>query len=99
MPGLQWSVKNQARMHRRNGDPAYTSVSQAMEHWPETATAVAIRLHGLGSLEVSAPFGLDDLFGLQLRPTPHFRREKLPIFADRVAAKRWLHRYPMLQIC
>ena len=53
MPGLRWSVKNQARMHLRNGDKPYTSVADAMRHWPETATAVAVRLAPPGLIEVA----------------------------------------------
>ncbi len=51
---LDWSVKNQARMHLRNGDQPYKSAADAMSHWPETATAVAVRL-GMGDeIEVAA---------------------------------------------
>ena len=98
MPKLCWSVKNQARMHLRNGDTPYTSVADAMRHWPETATAVAARLRLSGSIEFSAPHGLEDLFALRLRPTPRFLTDKLPIFMDRVTSKRWLERYPRLSL-
>lgn len=98
MPGLVWSVKNQARMHLRNGDAAYSSVADAMRHWPETATAVAVRLDSSGSIEINAPLGLDDLFALRLRPTPSFLADKLPIFIDRISSKRWIERYPSLSI-
>jgi hypothetical protein len=98
MPGLQWSAKNQARMHLRNGDSPYASVSDAMRHWPETATAVAVRLGRSGLVEVNAPLGLDDLLALRLRPTPHFSLGKLPIFADRVISKCWMDRYPKLSL-
>ena len=98
MPKLLWSVKNQARMHLRNGDAPYASVSDAMRHWPETATAVAVRLGYSGLVEVNAPLGLDDLFALRLRPTPHFLFDRLPIFSDRVASKRWIDRYPKLTL-
>jgi hypothetical protein len=96
LPGLRWSVKNQARMHLRNGDRPYASVADAMCHWPETATAVAVRYGASGSIEINAPFGLDDLFGLRLRPTPAFLAGKLPIFEERVSSKRWIERYPLL---
>lgn len=96
LPNLQWSVKNQARMHLRNGDDPYRSVANAMEYWPETATAVAARRGPFGTIEINAPFGLDDLLGLQLRPTPRFLSDKLPIFLERVSSKRWLERYPKL---
>lgn len=98
MPGLQWSAKNQARMHLRNGDAPYASVSDAMRHWPETATAVAVRLGRAGSVEVNAPLGLDDLFALRLRPTPHFLLGKLSSFTDRVTSKCWMDRYPKLSL-
>lgn len=98
MPGLLWSVKNQARMHLRNGDAPYTSAADAMQNWPETATAVAARLDSLGSIEISAPLGLGDLFALRLRPTPRFQAGKLPIFFERVSAKRWKDRYPKLSL-
>src|SRR5690554_2893784 len=42
VPEYNWSVKNQARMHLRNGSIPYTSVSDAMKRWPETATAVGV---------------------------------------------------------
>ena len=98
MPDLLWSVKNQARMHLRNGDAPYASVGDAVQYWPETATAVAARLGCSGSIEVNAPLGLDDLFALRLRPTPSFPTRKLPIFLDRVSSKRWLERYPRLSL-
>lgn len=98
MPQLTWSVKNQARMHDRNGDLPYASVADAMRYWPETATAVAVRLTHSGSIEVNAPYGLDDLFALRLRPTPLFLTDRLETFTERVAAKRWLQRYPRLAI-
>jgi len=99
MPELDWSVKNQACMHRRNRDAPYHSVTDAMRHWPETATAVAARLLPGDMIEINAPFGVDDLFGLRLRPTPAFASEKRAIFQQRVSARRWLERFPDLALC
>ncbi len=96
MPNLAWSVKNQARMHLRNGDAPYRSVADAMRHWPETATAIAARLGAAGSIEINAPLGIADLFALRLRPTPAFVTNKRPIFDGRVSSKRWIERYPLL---
>ncbi len=98
-PSLDWSVKNQARMHRRNGDGRYRSIGDAMRFWPETATAVAVRLDRALGLVVSAPYGLDDLFGLRLVPTPRFVEAKRDVFVQRMTEKRWLRRYPMLSLC
>jgi hypothetical protein len=96
-PGQNWSVKNQARMHWRNGDAPYQSSEEAISRWPETATAVAVRRKA-GATEILAPHGLDDLFGLVLRPTPAFSSQKLSIFDRRLARKRWLERWPLLSV-
>jgi len=97
-PDIEWSVKNQARMHVRNDDPSYASVADAMRHWPETATAVAVRRDREDRCEVLAPFGVDDLLGLVLRPTPRFVDDKRQVFADRIKAKHWLTTWPLLRI-
>jgi len=96
-PGHVWSVKNQARMHLRNGDAAYASCFDAMRFWPETATSVAARMSA-GEIETMAPFGLGDLFELVVRPTPTFAGAKHPIFRQRLARKRWLEFWPQLRV-
>jgi len=93
---LGWSVKNQARMHLRNGDRPYRSAKDAMRYWPETATAVAVRLDAQGHIEVAAPFGLDDLFELVVRPTARFLSMKHGVYLDRIHAKQWQVRWPRL---
>lgn len=95
---LGWSVKNQARMHLRNQDRPYRSATDAMRHWPETATAVAVRLTANDALEIAAPFGLDDLFGLLVRPGPRFRGEKRALQQERLRSKRWLDTWPRLTL-
>jgi uncharacterized protein len=97
-PSINWSVKNQARMHLRNGDAPYRSTTDAMLCWPETATAVAARRAEKGHCEIAAPFGLGDLFGLVLRPTPRFMGDKHYIFLSRVQTKGWLAAWPLLTI-
>ncbi|MBC7908639.1 MAG: nucleotidyltransferase family protein [Rhodospirillaceae bacterium] len=96
-PSVTWSVKNQARMHLRNGDQPYTSAEDAVTRWPETATAIALRLTD-GGMEMMAPFGLEDLFSMTVRPTPTFASEKLAIIKKRVWEKRWLERWPRLRL-
>ncbi|MBK5512611.1 nucleotidyltransferase family protein [Pseudomonas sp. TH15] len=94
--GVNWSVKNQARMHQRNADAAYQSATDAMIYWPETATAVGVRLGRNDEIEVSAPLGLEDLFSLVVRPTERFSTEKYALFLDRVQSKRWHEIWPEL---
>ena len=97
-PNVRWSVRNQARMHVRNGDPPYGSVADAMRFWPETATAVAARRGASGGCEIVAPFGLDDLLDLVLRPGPAFAGARRSRFDARVREKRWLEHWPLLTI-
>jgi uncharacterized protein len=92
---IGWSVKNQARMHLRHGHRRYAGCLDAMNYWPETATAVAVRLLPDESIEVLAPFGLGDLLGMIVRPAPAagFR-----IVLKRMQSKGWLRRWPALRI-
>ncbi|MEE4201108.1 nucleotidyltransferase family protein [Erythrobacter sp.] len=95
-PAVRWSVKNQARMHQRNGDRPYSSAVDAMRFWPETATAVAARRVGDDECIIASSFGLDDLFTLTVRPAGRFRDEKRAIYEARIRSKRWFERWPRL---
>lgn len=95
-PGLSWSVKNQARMHLRNGDPPYRSTADAMRHWVEIETAVGVRLNSDGELEVISPFGLGSLFDLRITPNP--MRARHDAFERRLREKRWLSIWPKLRV-
>lgn len=93
----KWSVKNQARMHERNRDEPYTDCADAISKWPETATAIAIRINDFDELELLAPFGCADIFNLNIQPTPHFQK-KISIVQDRIKNKNWLLIWPKLNI-
>ena len=95
---LQWSVKNQARMHLRNDDAPYASATEAMRYWPETATAVAVRLDEQDEVEIAAPLGLEDLFGLIVRPAGRFKADKQPIYRERLLGKNWQATWPKLKV-
>lgn len=95
---VPWSVKNQSRMHARNGDAPYESCEEALRHWPETATAVAVRAGADASIEILAPFGLEDLFGGVIRPTPRFAHDKRHVFDARWREKGWLREWPFLRV-
>lgn len=95
-PGRNWSAKNQARMHLKNGDDPYGSVEEAMCFWPETATAIGARINENGEVGLVTPFGLEDLVGLMVRQSPFFRDRQ--IFADRIRQKEWLRIWPKLTV-
>jgi len=70
---IKLDVKNEARVHlwyrERFGYAIrpYLSSADAIATFPTTATAVGV--HRMrGEFECCAPFGLDDLFGLVVRP-------------------------------
>jgi hypothetical protein len=89
-----WQAVNQAAVHTWREVQPYASLPESLAAWPETATAVAVRLCD-GNLEVCAPFGLDDLMTGVLRPTPGFPSES---FQQRLSDKRFLERWPALAL-
>lgn len=91
---VPWSAHNQARMHVRNRDQPYQNTEDALRHWPETATAIAARLSD-DRVELIAPYGVRDLVNLTVRPTSSFAK-KLDVYRARIAAKRWMERWPAL---
>lgn len=97
-PRIAWSVKNQARMHVRNGDAPYASAVDAMRYWPETATAIAARRYGPEGCEIAAPLGCDDLMDMVLRPAGCFRAEKRSLYDERLRTKDWMASWPLLRM-
>ncbi|MFB9137643.1 nucleotidyltransferase family protein [Vibrio olivae] len=94
-PTIDWQVRNQARMHLRNGDRPYTSCQDAMSFWPEQETAVGARLNPHGEIEVISGFGLNSLLNGHITANP--AREP-HVFKQRMEQKRWLARWPKLSI-
>lgn len=92
---INWSVKNQARMHLRNKHKQYVNCDNAISFWPETATAIAIRINDKNDIEYIAPYGLEDLFGLLVVPTPNF---DFKVFKNRIEKKQWMKIWNKLAI-
>lgn len=97
IPSQRWSVHNQARMHVRNNDQAYTSCEDAMAHWLETPTCIAVTLTDQNHLKLIAPYGVDDLLTLNVRPTLSGVR-KPEIYNERIRTKEWDRTWPKLRI-
>ncbi|MGM0840358.1 MAG: nucleotidyltransferase family protein [Bacillota bacterium] len=96
MPLIPWSVKNQARMHVVNDLPPYTSSEDAISKFPETVTALGVRMDREGELVLTAPCGLDDVINLEVKPTPFFREteERVSIYEERIRKKDWKGTWP-----
>jgi hypothetical protein len=93
-------LKNQARVHLwyegHFGYPIqpYQSVEEAINSWPTTSTAVAVKYDDNGVFTVYAPYGLNDLFSMIVRPN------KLQITEETYMGKvnRWKACWPNLRI-
>ncbi|RJR09850.1 nucleotidyltransferase family protein [Candidatus Parcubacteria bacterium] len=90
-PGIPWSVKNQVRMHQVNNLEPYSSSVDAISKFPETATALGVKLDKHDTVILAAPCGVEDVLELKLRPTEFFTKteERKKIFEDRILKKNW----------
>ena len=70
-------VRNQARVHLwfegKFGEPyeALTGTDEALARFVAPAFAVGVRLENDDTISVAAPFGLEDVFAMVLRPNPN----------------------------
>lgn len=70
-------VRNQARVHlwfeNKFGEPyeALTGTDEALARFVAPAFAVGVRLEDDDTISVAAPFGLEDVFSLTIRPNPN----------------------------
>jgi len=88
-------VRNQARVPiwfpAHFGEPyaPLSGADEALERFVAPAFAVGVRLEGNEAISVAAPFGLEDVFNLVLRPNPNRGVAKdWPRVVDRATA-RW----------
>jgi hypothetical protein len=100
LPSVPWSVKNEARMHIVNGMPPYASTVDAISKFPETATALGLKLDLHGDVIVTAPCGIHDVINLEVKPTPYFKQnEKLAkIYEDRISKKNWKATWNLISV-
>lgn len=70
-------VRNQARVHLwfpdRFGEPydALSGTDEALARFVAPAFAVGVRLEADDTISIAAPFGLEDVFSMTLRPNPN----------------------------
>jgi hypothetical protein len=96
---VELDVTNEARVHLWNAArfgysiQPYASTEDAIGTWPTTATAVGVRPSGR-DVQIFAPFGLDDLLSLVVRPN------RVQITPEIYLAKvtRWIRCWPKLTV-
>lgn len=101
-PFAPWEVTNQAAVHiwfeAVFGQPVepLVSLEDAVASWPEFATSVGLTLREDDSIDVIAPYGLDDLFEMVVRRNP--ARVSVDTYRDRIKQKQYQQRWPQVTI-
>ena len=93
---FNWSVKNQAKMHDRNGDEPYDNTVDAMRYWPEVETAVGVSLDPSGKVKFVSPYSLDLVFRCSVTLNKNFKDKSQ--FQERLDQKGWLEQWPNLKL-
>ncbi|MCA1063741.1 nucleotidyltransferase family protein [Rossellomorea aquimaris] len=93
-------VKNQARVHlwyeKKFGFSIkpYESLEEAIDSWPTTATALGVRLERGGSHKIYAPYDLEDLYSMIVRPNKRMITREI----YEAKANKWKNKWPMLKV-
>lgn len=99
-PTYAWELKNQVAMYRHSPETTgYASARDAISKYPETATAVALRLVD-NQLELFAPYGLEVISRFEIHPTPHFKvsSKRMAVYRQRLSKKDWVKKWPQIRI-
>lgn len=101
-PKLKWDITNQANVHQWYHNyfdtkiEAFACLEEAIATWPETATAVAIKLNSNNDLDIIAPFGLTDLLQMIIRWNPTL--VDYSYYKKRIQQKQYSAQWPKVKI-
>jgi hypothetical protein len=91
---------NQANVHLWYRDEfgydikPYSSIEEAINTWPTTATSIGARMNNDGKWIIYAPYGLNDIFNMVIRPNKvQITKE---IYENKV--RRWCDNWPQLNV-
>jgi len=98
LPHVPWSVKNEVRMHAVNAIPPYSSSTDAISKFPETASSLGVKLDDQETVILTAPWGIDDALNLVVKPTPFFMEtaDRIVLYKERLARKNWQAIWPQI---
>lgn len=99
-PHIPWSVKNQARMHVINNNPPYSSSVDAISKFPETVTALGLKIDQHNQLVLTAPCGITDVLEMHVKPTPFFAEynDRMAVYEKRIEQKKFKDRWPKVLV-
>ncbi|MCM3109825.1 nucleotidyltransferase family protein [Lederbergia lenta] len=99
VPNIPWSVKNQARMHIKSNMSPYSSSIDGISKFPETVTALGVKLDENEDIKLTAPWGIIDVVNLEVRPTPFYdTKDRMKVYENRVRKKAWNKTWGMVKI-
>ena len=77
-----------------------SSSVDAISKFPETATALGVKLDERNNVILTAPCGIEDVLSLQVKPTPHFleTKDEYICTTNRVNQKNWQSKWPNITI-
>ena len=94
-----YDIKNEARVHLWYKDKygkdivPYTSLEDAISSWGTTVTCIGVRLEN-NKLVTYAPYGLEDLFSMTIRPVKRQYTEE----QYELKTKKWKSKWDKLKI-
>lgn len=94
--GLEWEIRNNAYKYKSNERSEYATSEDVISAWPETVTAIGVRLTN-GVLGLIAPYGIEDIVNFVVRPSPQYK-DGVERIKERVAKKKWLDKWPQIQL-
>lgn len=96
---VKCDVKNEARVHLWYGKKygkfmePYASLEDAIDSWGTSVTCLGVRIEG-NNLNVYAPYGLNDLFSMTIRPIKkQYTKEQYIIKTN-----KWKKKWPKLNV-
>jgi hypothetical protein len=95
--GIPWEIVNEYYAHTWNNLPAYGSTRDAISQWPETVTAIGVYIDEHDTLQLFAPYGIDDLVNFIVRPSPQFDGG-IKRVRERVEQKGWIKKWPQIVV-
>lgn len=95
-----WNLTNIALPQRHTSKLILgKDILTTLQMFPETCSAVGIACDQMQNLSLVAPYGLEDLFELKVRPTPAIQNAKDYLnYQKRLERKKWQRQWPELTL-